>query len=87
MRTRWLHVTLVATAGLLPLRPAVAQYSPVHAGSIQLAGTAQFTHSRDIGNNQVRREGIGVALRLRLNRRVVRWREPEPRSREVIHGR
>ncbi|HEX5386421.1 MAG TPA: hypothetical protein VFW66_06990 [Gemmatimonadales bacterium] len=35
---------------LLP-RAADAQYSPVHRGSIQLAGTAQLSHFRDIGND------------------------------------
>jgi hypothetical protein len=42
---------LVLALGLLPPRAAAAQYSPVHRGSIQLAGTAQFGHSRDIGND------------------------------------
>jgi len=42
---------LVLALNLLPLSAAAAQYSPVHRGSIQLAGTAQFGHFRDIGND------------------------------------
>ena len=32
--------------------PLAAQASPIQAGSIQVAGSAQFTHTRDIGNDQ-----------------------------------
>jgi hypothetical protein len=42
---------LVLALGLVPPRAAAAQYSPVHRGSIQLGGTAQFGHFRDIGND------------------------------------
>ena len=51
MLMRWPRVALVAAVAFLPLRSVAAQYSPVHAGSIQLAGTAQVTHFRDIGND------------------------------------
>lgn len=48
------HVTVTLFVGImlaLCALPVGAQYSPVHRGSIALAGTAQFTHSRDIGND------------------------------------
>lgn len=44
-----LAATLISL--LLAAPPLAGQYSPVHRGSIQLAGTAQFSHFRDIGND------------------------------------
>ncbi|MGH7628945.1 MAG: hypothetical protein ACREOF_06070 [Gemmatimonadales bacterium] len=51
MLASMLRVAAGLPALLLAAQPVVGQYSPVHAGSIQLAGTAQFSHFRDIGND------------------------------------